>query len=280
MSFAVEIILDSISRAGDRIITLTARYPKYIHPEVLHHRDFSRGAPSNRARSTWTIIKEVWKNPVVPERWGKNTSRMQPKGELSGWRRWLARQLWLKARYVAIGLALALNKLGVHKELANRPLEPWQWMTLLITATEWDNFFYLRCHPEAQGECRKIAEMIRDARAASVPVIRDEHLPYIQPHEQTWSSELRVQLSVGRCARISFLKQGSGSELDADLKLYDRLSGSQPEHSGPFEHQAWAPSIAAGVRYFNLKGWVSWRYLREVHGVTDEFLNLDRKKVA
>ena len=53
--------------------------------------------------------------------------------------------------------------LNVHKQVANRLLEPFMWHTVIVTATEWDNFFNLRCHPDAQPEIRLVAESMRAA---------------------------------------------------------------------------------------------------------------------
>ncbi len=74
----------------------------------------------------------------------------------------------------------------IHKSLPNRLLEPFAWITTVITATEWNNFYRLRCHGDAEVHFRKIAEMIRDARAASTPVERQVHLPFLQRMSMQW----------------------------------------------------------------------------------------------
>lgn len=249
-----------------RITTVEARYPLYVHQELLTHRSLSRNASSNRARTTKAIIREVWSDPVVPVYWGRRAKGMQASSELDGWRRWLCVQLWLKARYVAIVLALLLMWLGLHKQSVNRLLSPWQWITVVITATEWDNFFALRCHPAAQPEMQTIATLIQLARKHSTPVQRDWHLPYIQPDEMGYRLALLIQLSVARSARVSYLTQGQFCDPAADLRLYNRLVNETPRHASPLEHVANA--YVPGSWSYNLDGWMSWRYITD-HGYAD-----------
>lgn len=52
---------------------------------------------------------------------------------------------WLFARDKAIEAASILYVFDVTKQLCNRLLEPFMYHTVLVTATEWNNFFELRC---------------------------------------------------------------------------------------------------------------------------------------
>jgi thymidylate synthase ThyX len=51
-----------------------------------------------------------------------------------------------------------LTGVKLHKSLTNRLLEPFMWHTAIITATEWDNFFWQRCDPMAQPEMKAVAD--------------------------------------------------------------------------------------------------------------------------
>src|SRR5690606_5541952 len=98
---------------------------------------------------------------------GMNKRGMQAGEPVQGWRAKVARWAWLTAAYTACFFAWVFSKLGIHKQWANRLLEPFSWHTAIISATEWENFFNLRCHPDAQPEIQTIARMIRDAMNAS-----------------------------------------------------------------------------------------------------------------
>lgn len=253
-------VADSISARGHRLTSIEVRYPRAVHPEGLTHRAFSRNASSNRARGTRAIIREILQDPVVPIWWGAEQKGMVATQELSGWRRWLAKKLWLLGRYPAVRLALLLNWLGLHKQLANRVLEPWQWITVLYTATNWENFFRQRCHPDAQPEFRYVAELMRQAYETSTPTRRVWHLPYVTDGEiEGQTLEVCIKIAVARAARTSYL--GGPQAVERELSLYRRLETADPPHLSPFEHTATASDDDA--RYANFTGWASWRWLNE-----------------
>lgn len=52
---------------------------------------------------------------------------------------------WLYCRDKAVKCAILMASLGVTKQLCNRLLEPFLYHTVLLTATEFENFFELRC---------------------------------------------------------------------------------------------------------------------------------------
>jgi len=54
-------------------------------------------------------------------------------------------EFWEIIKVRVVQAVLLLHCLGVTKQLCNRLLEPFMWHTVLITATEWENFFSLRC---------------------------------------------------------------------------------------------------------------------------------------
>jgi len=59
------------------LITIHARYPRFIHAELMTHRCFSRNARSSRAVPVQRLINEAEANPVIPWHWGKNQPGMQ-----------------------------------------------------------------------------------------------------------------------------------------------------------------------------------------------------------
>lgn len=250
-----KIIADSISPAAQRITTMQLRYPRFIHSEVLTHRMFSRNASSSRAIPVRRMLKQVWSDPAMPVHWGANQPGMQARAELSGWRRKLAPIVWRAAGRAACGVVWLLDKMGAHKQWANRLLEPWQWIEVVVTGTEWQNFFDLRLHPDAQPELQAVARAMLDAQRASKPrELRwgEWHLPYCDYATQPKG----IFISVASCARVSYLKHdGHVSTLREDQDLHDRLVNATPPHMSPAEHQA-TPRYG---QWANFNGWQSYR---------------------
>lgn len=246
MTYKVKILADSIAQ-DVRLTTVEATFPRIILAELNTHRMLSRNSASSRAIPVEKRIKAVRANPFVPAAFGANKKGMQAGEPVRGWRARLARWAWLTAAYMACFFAWMFSKLGVHKQWANRLLEPFSWHTAIISATEWENFFNLRCHPDAQPEIRTIAEMIRDARRASTPKelkAGEWHLPLIfeediEAVKSGWPGEewlYLAKISSGRCARVSYLTHDGKRDLDADRQLADRLQAAG--HMSPFEHVA------------------------------------------
>jgi hypothetical protein len=254
----VKIILDSISENGDRLTTFELKYPRFILSEFNTHRVFSRNSASSRAIPVKRMIKDVLSDPVDPVFWGKNKSGMQASEELSGIRLFLSKLLWKTASISAIFFAYGLMLLGLHKQIANRIIEPWMWTKTIVSSTEWDNFFTLRAHPDAQPEFHSLANLMYDAYSRSVPKILkigEWHLPYIDHMEKvTFVNEDLIKMSVARCARVSYLTHdGKIPDLDKDASLYEKLVGSEPIHASPTEHQATPNKDSSFDK--NFKGW-------------------------
>lgn len=142
----VKIVGDSLSPQGKRITSIIATYPRMIHAEVMTHRLFSRNAASSRAIPFKKMIKMVEEDPFIPIAWQKDHKGMQgTEYETDLLEIGERRLFWKDASIEACRTALALGTYDVTKQLCNRLLEPFLWYTALITATEWDNFFELRC---------------------------------------------------------------------------------------------------------------------------------------
>jgi len=303
MTISAKVIADSISPEGIRLTTLQLRYPKFIHGEFMTHRVFSRNASSSRAIPVERLIKDVIDDPVYPSYWGKNQPGMQAREETSEELRvgsilLTSREVWDKAREEATWYARAFADAGYHKQIVNRLLEPFCHINVVVTATEWSNFFALRCHPDAQPEMRILAEAMRNAMSASAPKLLHPgqwHLPYFDPGKDdvgNWlgsrmkpielAQETSIKISVARCARVSYsTRDGARSGVEEDLALYQRLVGAQPIHASPAEHQAtpdrWLDGArdlgfvegSAGARnssgweradlHGNLRGWIQYR---------------------
>lgn len=198
----------------------------------------------------------------MPVWWGKNQSGMQAREELSISEKLEAQRKWLMARNLAANTAQEMAKLGVHKQIVNRLIEPWMWITTIVSATEWDNFFYLRDHEDAQPELRRIAVLAREQIESSKPSLVAEgnwHLPLLRPDDFDGDLSLLSlrMVSVGRCARVSYLTHQGIRDPKADIELHDRLVESG--HWSPFEHIARADPKEY-IRS-NFVGWTQYRKL-------------------
>jgi thymidylate synthase ThyX len=164
-----KIIADSISTAGKRITTFEIEYPRFIHSEFMTHRMLSKNAASSRAIPIATMIQQVMDNPAMPVFWGRNQSGMSAKEELGYAEKEDALVVWLEGRDEAVKTVQRLVSLNVHKQITNRILEPWAHIKVVTTATEWDNFFHLRRHPDAQPEIHALANAMWDNYSKSEP---------------------------------------------------------------------------------------------------------------
>ena len=110
----------------------------------MTHRVFSRNSASSRAIPFKTMLKMVEEDPFIPIAWQKDHKGMQGTEYLDN-KLPSATAEWLRARNQAIRFAKELNNShDVTKQLCNRLLEPFMWHTVLLTATEFENFFELR----------------------------------------------------------------------------------------------------------------------------------------
>lgn len=278
-------IAHSISEEDIQLVTLQLRYPRFIHAELMTHRVFSRNASSSRAIPVKRLIQDVIDDPVYPSYWGKNKPGMQADeecNELIPWGEKITReQAWDRARDFAIEAAKNFADAGYHKQIVNRLLEPFSHINVIVTATEWDNFFMLRQHPDAQPEIHELADAIHHAIMNTYPdrvKIGEWHLPYIDEEDHNFTfkrsaqfhskESLLIRLSVARCARVSYLTHEQKRPThEEDLKLYDRLVKAKPPHMSPTEHQATPDKmIKKQWQHGDLcgnfcKGWIQYRKL-------------------
>lgn len=264
MGYECKILKDSIGPNGVRLTTMQVAFPRIVLAEFNTHRVFSRNSASSRAIPVQKQIDRVLEDPFVPVEWGRNRRGMQATETLEKGEQGVAVKRWLAARDAAVMQAAHLNALGVHKQIASRLLEPFMWHTVIVSSTEWANFFALRCHKDAQPEIRVIAGMMRDAMQGSRPTLLNPgewHMPLIRVEEVAeFSPQTLLKISAGRCARVSYLTHDGRRDPDADIRLADRLLAAG--HMSPFEHQAHALSAddpAARGFIGNLRGWVQYR---------------------
>jgi len=260
MGYAAKIVADSIGPNAIRLTTMEVTFPRIVLAEFNTHRMFSRNSASSRAIPVDKMIRRVIDDPFIPAKWPQNQKGMQATEYLTGDDALMAERAWLLARNSATEHASRLLELGVHKQIANRLLEPFLWHTVIVTATEWSNFFALRCHPDAQPEIQAVAYMMQELYSTEEPTQLqpgDWHLPYIREEERD-SEEFDLRLvSVGRCARVSYLTHDGVRDPAQDVGLCERLRSSG--HWSPFEHVAMCRNAGDLSQSGNFKGWDQFR---------------------
>jgi thymidylate synthase ThyX len=247
MGYEAKVLKDSLSPDRVRLTTIEVTLPRIVLAELNTHRMFSRNSASSRAIPVKKMLERVKNDPFIPVWWGKNQKGMQAAEELAPGAKSLALAEWLLARDNAVATVERLQEgdIDLHKQIANRLLEPWLFHTVIVTATEWDNFWGLRRHPDAQPEIKRAADMMWDAYQASFPVAVGDgewHLPLVEANEafnlqvNGMSIQDVCKVSVGRCARVSYLTHDGKRDPKADIELCERLAKSG--HMSPMEHVA------------------------------------------
>lgn len=277
------------AHTGKSIVTFQLRYWRAIHAEFMTHRMFSRNAGSSRAIPTEKLLKQIEELPAKPVHWGKNQPGMQAKEEhealivhpISG-EMVTREQAWSDAAANAVAWSRAFSDAGYHKQIVNRIVEPFSFISVVVTATEWDNWYKLRDHEDAQPEIQDLARTMKAAFQASKPREvsvhkerplvdpREWHLPYVTMEERKSNSVMNlVAMSAARCARVSYLTHNrENPKLEEDWTLYERLVKSEPLHASPLEHQAVISK--EDHRSANLTGgWISHRMMLEQAGTID-----------
>lgn len=263
---------------GTRIDTLELKYPRFIHAEFMTHRMFSRNASSSRAIPVEKFLKQIQEQPATPIHWGANQAGMQAEEELDPLP---GQMIWAGTCGYVTESARRMADLGYHKQLVNRLTEPFQFIKVIVTATEWDNFFNLRLHPDAQPEIQELARLMKQAMVEADPTwleYTDWHLPYIRTNDikSGATEEQLIKVSAGRCARVSYLNHDNSSpDIQKDIDLANMLQ--EAGHMSPFEHQAQpmpiqfeSPIFEEGMTHMdkwgvmwsgNFRNWIQYRQL-------------------
>lgn len=268
-------------------LSIDSKYHNFIANNIVCHN--SRSSCSSRACPSWKKLLECLTVPVIPS-FQKNQSGMQSSVDLSVEEQEEAEETWLQSRNYAIAHASILtdrtyigkaesdawkiiddyiklkcpdiltsvNKYRLHKQWVNRLLEPYMWHTVIVTATDWDNFFKLRYEKSSQPEIRIVARKMLEAYITSVPKnlsIGEYHLPYVQNDEKSRPIEDQIKISVASCARVSYMNHDGKRNFDKDVDLYQRLLDSK--HMSPFEHVAIESNDTSYSG--NFRGWTQFR---------------------
>lgn len=251
-------------------LTYKLEYPRYIHSELMTHRAFSRNATSSRACPLKTTLEKLKNDRWYPAHIYQNCPGMVGKKLAENPETF--KVYWDDARDAVIKAAESMSLFDFHKQHINRILEPFLKIKVIVTATDWDNFFNLRLAEDAEPEMRDLAMAIQletrghhssehfgacyelqDARCG-LPFVTQEEVDMIK------DPDVLMRISGARCARISYKEyDGSDPNVMKDLELANRLL--KAGHMSPFEH----PTVFMddNFNYYNLTGCMSYRYIYE-----------------
>ncbi len=273
-----EIILDSLNVAtGDRITTIRCVFPRIILAELVTHRllfvdqdadlatlyeaydediphSLSKNAASSRAVPVTKMMERTRNYPYIPVFRGalKGMTSGEPVDDV---KQAQALEIWQRMMNACERGVKELAELDIEKGIANRPLEWFSHIEVLLTATEWKNFFLLRDHPAAMTEIRELAQAIRKQMERSVPQTLcpgEWHLPYVIGN----ISKEFAPYSAAHCAEISYRSPGTSTYQDC-MNRFNKLTADNPKHLSPLEHPAVA--LYNHERSGNLMGWRSLR---------------------
>lgn len=261
----VEVVLASRCKTtGRKVYTLHLRYPRVIHGEMMAHRVFNRNARSSRAVPIMTLLAEIRSSAFIPWHWTGKKAGMQG---VPGWQEKVLvkgaaalhvdndvpvdnEAAWLWGRDMMCDLAESFADAGYHKQVANRLVEPWMWMDLLVTSVHWANFLHLRDHPDAEPHIRDLAVLVGkalDAAQCEDLTPGEWHLPYIftpdweEARARFGSLSAQIEwlkkISAARCARISYAPFDGDPSYEREIERFEMLVGNDAVHASPLEHQ-------------------------------------------
>ena len=289
-NITAKVICDSVSPDGVRITTLEIEYPRFIHGEFMTHRSLSKNSSSSRAIPIQKMLDQIESNMAIPIYWGKNKSGMQAVEEVSKFDEAKSVLSWERSFKYTKERVLDMVDIGLHKQVPNRLTETFQMMKVVVTGTDWDNFFNLRIHKDAQPEICMLAYKIYKAMEEADPVklkVRDWHLPYVNigwngKGDITYFNENfevidlydAIKISPSCCAQVSY--RNTNMSLEKADKIFNMLIKSDVLHASCFEHLATPIRSQEGLingwdfgithqnkqgQLFsgNLRGWISYR---------------------
>ena len=252
----VQILADSISEEGKRLTTFQLKFWRPILPELTRHRIMSFSVKSSRATPVQKYIDEIKAKPWGPRFWGLNQKGMVPGLEVDDKVQNICKYIWTTSAESACLMADSLNKMQIHKQVCNRLLEPYMYTEVVVSATDWANFWKLRIANDAQAEIYDLAVEMKNQYDTSIPVKLPNgefHLPYVtQEEKDNYPTDTLVKISAARCARVSYTCFDGSTSVEKDLALFDRLVSSG--HFSPLEHVA-APATKDNYRRSNFVGW-------------------------
>lgn len=258
--------------SGQEIVTWEYEAPKCILAELNTHGIMVKNAQSSRAVPVKKVIEQIRNNPVTPVHWGSNQAGMVAGEEIAnqvkvfdveydpevpddGYR---TREVaWKVAAREASDTMQNWDNAGYHKQIVNRIGEAFTFVKGVITATEIDNFFHLRYHPDADPYIQELARCMWEAYEQAEHEVLYEgewHTPYVDhfkrdvngemayinpdcENEPMWVTiEQALKISSAACGQVSYRKLDTSEETVE--RVWDRLMNGDIIHASVTGHQA------------------------------------------
>lgn len=264
------LLLDSVSSKDKRPASFKMRYPKMVHGDFMTHRVFSRNASSSRAIPNKRLTLTTEEDMYLPE-FRLDRPGMQPGEYLDPDMQGLAQHIWKDAADYCISASRKLSGLKVGKQWANRMIEWFGYINVIVTATDFDNFIGLReeltedMWPMAQDEIYFQADAIKLLLRNHEPTLLREgewHLPMTRPGEFVdLPLEHRLRIDAARCAGISYeTVMGDPMTVETADRICNKLLTARRVHASPFEHQCSPdPDNKRPDLHGNFDGWIQHR---------------------
>ncbi len=295
---SAEILADSLNETGQRITTFLVVFPRIVLAEFNTHRMLTRNSASSRATPFERMLNRLATEPFIPIKFQKEHSGMQGSEYFEGSELSEVEAIWISAKESMILHSKLLSEKKVTKQLCNRLLEPFMYHTVIVTATDWENFFSLRAHEAAEIHIADLAyKMLVSYNEYEPKKLKagEWHIPFgnkmdmerihkLVVNKPVISNEvitdIKIKIATARCARVSYLNYEGNDDYEADIKLHDKLS--ELGHWSPFEHCARSMTdIEIGNNFTindfgneygtsgNFRGFVQYRKTFEGENATD-----------
>jgi hypothetical protein len=231
----VSVLADS-TWGDERILTMQLEYPRLIHSQLKTYGLLRSNSSSSRAIPTKRMIAITEESePYIPASFVADGKGMGGttlvNSEVCAEAQGLIKELYDTTRETV----RKLNKIGVHKQHANRYLEPWSMIRVIATGAEaaWKHIVYQRLRDDGsvQPEFVELAQILKVVLDDSKPVSRTWHIPYLAEGEMPTRDA--VLYACARAARESYRREEVTDDfLERLMSLWDE------GHYTPFEHCA------------------------------------------
>lgn len=235
----VKLLKDSLHPNGrNRFRTFLISFPKCLLAELNTHRELVRNVGSSRAVPVTKMIERATSDPFIPI-FTRNKRGMVGAADLTLEEQIAATSIWMTALENAVEQSQRLALIDVHKQETNRLLEPFLNVELVLSGTNFDNFYALRRSASAQPSFKEIADEMYEIDRQSTPDqlnYGDWHIPFSDYFPDNSTLEEKLKIAIARCARVSYQTHGGQHSVQKDFELYNMLLNDR--HMSPFEHVA------------------------------------------
>ncbi|MGL5074690.1 MAG: hypothetical protein ACRDBG_02460, partial [Waterburya sp.] len=236
--YCAKVLAHSTSWLDEPVVTLEVRMPRFLLPELEKHRNLSLNTESSRAVSLDKTLSESNKESGFMPIWTEHKKGMTGKRMDYNIR---VEDAFNEMKDFVFSTCYYLQGRAAHKQNVNRFLEPFSFVTVVLTAEQsiLEEMFKLRSPKSTdsfvsknpsiedidfdfgpQPEFQYTAMLVQRTLSLSKPIYLEEgeyHLPYIESYDPKLSKNEDdiFYYSFGRVATASFGNQNN-TELGQD----------------------------------------------------------------